>query len=84
MGSHIIASEGFRKPEDCGYIQSAGENKVITEDFVSRLVTMARFRNLLVYIYIIIDLDKVYDILNNNLTDLETFARYILEYIKNK
>ncbi|MEM2134968.1 MAG: DUF86 domain-containing protein [Candidatus Freyarchaeota archaeon] len=85
MGSHIIASEGFRKPEDYADIfRVLGENKVIPEEFVPQLVAMARFRNLLVHIYMIIDLDKVYDILTNNLTDLEKFAKYILEYIKNK
>ncbi len=44
---------------------------------------MARFRNLLVHVYMVIDLGKVYEILTNNLSDLEKFAKFILDYIKN-
>lgn len=83
IGGHIIASEGFRRPEDYADIfRVLAENKIIPEDFATQLVKMARFRNLLVHIYLEVDLDQVHKILNNNLKDLEKFAKHITNYIK--
>jgi uncharacterized protein YutE (UPF0331/DUF86 family) len=85
IGSHIIASEGFRRPEDYADVfKVLGENKVLPEDFAAQLVKMARFRNLLVHIYLEVDLNQVYNILKNNLGDLEKFAKHIINYIKDK
>ncbi len=85
IGSHIIASEGFRRPEDYADVfRVLGENKVLPEDFAAQLVKMARFRNLLVHIYLEVDLNQVYNILKNNLGDLEKFAKHIINYIKDK
>ncbi|MHA1579691.1 MAG: type VII toxin-antitoxin system HepT family RNase toxin [Candidatus Freyarchaeota archaeon] len=83
IGSHIIASEGFRSPEDYADIfRVLGEHKIFPEEFVDQLVRMARFRNLLVHAYTKIDLDKVYTILTSNLEDLEKFADYVLKFIR--
>jgi uncharacterized protein YutE (UPF0331/DUF86 family) len=85
IGSHIIASEGFRRPEDYADVfKVLGENKVLPEDFAAQLVKMARFRNLLVHIYLEVDLNQVYNISKNNLGDLEKLAKHIINYIKDK
>jgi len=51
-------------------------------DFVEeRLVKMARFRNRLVHQYWKIDLETLYEILQNNLVDLEQFIKEIKEHL---
>ena len=42
---------------------------------------MAGFRNILVHDYINLDREVVYDILNNNLKDIEDFRDIALEYV---
>jgi uncharacterized protein YutE (UPF0331/DUF86 family) len=42
---------------------------------------MAKFRNLLVFMYWEIDSEKVYSHLKDNLDDLKTFAEYILDFL---
>ena len=43
---------------------------------------MAGFRNLLVHEYMQIDLDRVYDLLQNHLGDFRTFVYCIGEFLK--
>jgi uncharacterized protein YutE (UPF0331/DUF86 family) len=54
---------------------------VIPADFAARLVGMAKFRNVLVHLYLEVDLNRVYHYLQHNLDDFELFARYIGEYL---
>ena len=56
------------------------ENILPVELAEEKLVAMARFRNRLVHIYWEIDLDMIYQILGENLIDLEHF----ISEIKNK
>jgi uncharacterized protein YutE (UPF0331/DUF86 family) len=42
---------------------------------------MPGLRNLLVHEYGIIDIEKIHDILQNNLSDFEGFQTYIRKYI---
>jgi uncharacterized protein YutE (UPF0331/DUF86 family) len=76
---HIIASEGFRAPQD--YYDAfvvLNEESVIPDEFLTTLREMVRFRNRLVHLYWEVDDDIVYDILRTNLNDFEVFAQYVL------
>ncbi len=42
---------------------------------------MAKFRNVLVHLYLEVDLRKVYSYLQNQLDDLERFSEHIVMYI---
>lgn len=44
-------------------------------------LSMAGFRNILVHDYMRLDRGLVYEIINNNLKDIEEFIRIIIEYI---
>lgn len=57
------------------------ENKIITEKLKINLSNMAGFRNILVHDYIKLDREVVYDIIINNLKDIEDFIEVISEYI---
>ena len=76
IGHHIIAQEGLRSPEDNKDVFIVlGEEEIISRELTSRLVDMARFRNLLVHEYIRLDNIVVYGILKKRLSDLDEFSR---------
>jgi uncharacterized protein YutE (UPF0331/DUF86 family) len=42
---------------------------------------MARFRNLLVHVYAQVDIERVYDHLQNHLDDFGLFAQHVLQFL---
>jgi len=80
---HIIASEGFRAPQD--YYDSfvaLNEQEIIPDEFLPTLREMVRFRNRLVHLYWEVDDEVIYSILQTNLDDFRTFAQYVLALIE--
>ena len=72
---HVAAKKLRRVPEE--YAQCftiLAEEDLISRTLAERLGAMARFRNLLVHLYWNVDYGQVYDILSNNLQDLEDFS----------
>lgn len=85
VAHHIVASEGFRRPEDfADTFRVLAENKVITRKMLPQFENMARFRNLLVHVYSQVDNERVYEVLQNNLTDFDKFAQAIAKFIRKK
>lgn len=83
IGNHIIATEGFRFPEDNKDVfVILGEEGVVPADLFPRLIDMARFRNLLVHEYAKIDDAIVYVILRKRLGDFDRFAKAIVTYLE--
>lgn len=82
IGNHVISDMRYRKPENNKDIFLVlYENKIINEKLKNNLCNMAGFRNILVYDYMKLDRGLVYDIINNNLKDIEAFVKIIVEYI---
>jgi uncharacterized protein YutE (UPF0331/DUF86 family) len=46
-----------------------------------RAMQMARFRNLLVHVYAHINIERVYDHLQNHLDDFGQFAQHVLQFL---
>jgi len=83
IGEMIISKEKARKPETYReVIEILGEIGVLPEDFVDKFAPAAGFRNILVHMYAEIDIEKVYKYLQNNLDDINNFAKFIAEYLK--
>lgn len=80
--NHIVAREGGRAPDayaDCfAVLVDLG---VLGRDLGESLQAMARFRNLLVHLYGQVDDGRVYDIIHENLGDLDAFRSAILEWL---
>ena len=57
------------------------EAGVLPLDFAQKIVGMAKFRNVLVHLYVEVDLHKVYYYLQNDLEDFELYMRYVSEYL---
>lgn len=82
LGSHIIASERFRAPQDyADAFRVLNEQGAFPDDFTKRLQQMARFRNLLVHLYAEVDDIQVYESLQTDLGDFEKFVGYMLDFL---
>lgn len=85
VSNHIIASQRFRTPKS--YAESfeiLAEQGIIPKSFVAILRQMVQFRNRLVHLYWEVDTEIIYEILQKNLGDFDTFAKYVLKYIANQ
>lgn len=58
--------------------------EIVGPEFADRLVKMAKFRNRLVHLYWEVDVDTLYRILQENLSDLIAFQDIIINYFKEK
>lgn len=82
ISNHVISDMRFRKPENNRDVfEVLSENKIIEKNLKDNLCNMAGFRNILVLDYIKLDRSVVYDIIINNLRDIEEFMKIVSEYI---
>ena len=83
VGSMILADQAVVLPS--GYkdiFPKLAEIGVLPPEFAEKLVGMAKFRNVLVHLYLEVDLQRVYRYLQENLDDFEMFARYVSEWLQ--
>lgn len=83
IGTHILSRIPGARPE--GYKDIAvllGEHNILPQDFAKgTLTTMAGYRNRLIHLYHMVTKEELYNIIQNNLTDIEKFCKYIVGYI---
>lgn len=89
IGSRIISLEQFEKninaPETYADVFEILKNiGIVNENNAKNFKSMAKFRNKLVHMYWELDDEMIYNIIKNNLGDLEEFIKITAEYIKNK
>ncbi len=81
IAHHIVADEGYRTPGD--YYDSftvLHENGILPEAFMPTLRKMVSFRNRVVHLYWKGDEATVYRILQESLSDFETYVGHILDF----
>jgi uncharacterized protein YutE (UPF0331/DUF86 family) len=84
VGEMIISLENFKRPEDYrGVIEILGEEGIIPKDFAKRFASTADFRNILVHMYAEVDLNELYNRLQE-LDDFDAYAIAICKYLKRK
>ena len=82
IANHLISDLNFRKPENNrDLFEVLYENKMLKMELKESLCNMASFRNILVHDYLKLDRGIVYEIIINNLKDVELFVDIIAEYI---
>lgn len=82
VGNHILASLKENQIEEyIDIIDKLGEKEIIPKEFAEKIRGITGLRNLLVHEYGIIKIEKIYDILQNNISDFEEFHDYIKKYI---
>ncbi len=71
---HIIAERKLRRPNTYREtFEILAENNIISNNLASQLSDLAGFRNVIVHIYWEIDLEEVYNVLQEDLQYLEVF-----------
>jgi uncharacterized protein YutE (UPF0331/DUF86 family) len=82
VSNHIIASERFRAPKTYAEaFEILAEQGILAKEFLATVRQMVQFRNRLVHLYWEVDVEVIYDILQRNLEDFETFTKQILKYL---
>jgi len=82
IGRHIMAKKGLGHPRDYRSILTAlGQERIIPLAFAQQITGMAGYRNRLVHGYAEVTPVEMYSLLKERLGDLDTFCRYILEYL---
>jgi len=85
IGEMIISKEGLRKPESYReVIEILGKENILPKEFAERFAPAMGFRNILVHRYAEIDLNELYEHLQNDLQDFSTFAKYVAKYLEEK
>lgn len=80
--NHLVARAGGRAPHDhADCFEVLRELKMLSDDFVVRLKSMAKFRNLLVHLYWKVDDRKVFQILKRNIQDIREYIKEIKNLI---
>ena len=75
---HVSARQLRRVPEDyAGCFAGLAAAGLIASELSIRLQQMARFRNLLLHVYWVIDYDRGFDALEDDLGDLREFSRVV-------
>ena len=73
---HVVASEGWTPPESGrAAFASLATHALIPHDLAKRLGGAAALRNVLVHDYVSVDLDRLAQIVREDLGDLREFAR---------
>ena len=79
----LVIERGFKKPENRQEaISLLYSHKVVSENMASKLQGISGFRNILVHEYGEVDRKKVYEVLQNQIEDLEDFKKEILRFVK--
>lgn len=79
---HVSAKHLKKVPEDyAGCFALLEEAGIIPADLSGSLQRMARFRNLLVHMYWKVDIEKLYDLIRQDLGDLRLFAGTIVKLL---
>jgi uncharacterized protein YutE (UPF0331/DUF86 family) len=90
IGNRLIALYQFSKPVNtpetyADIFKEMHRLGVVDQDFMQRLIKMAKFRNRLVHLYWELNRETIYDFLQNNLDDFTLFQQKVVDFLnKNK
>lgn len=81
--SHILSRIPGARPEEYKQMALAmGEHKIVSKKFArEKLFKMAGYRNRLTHFYFDVSYKEMYDIIQNNLEDVEEFLKYIKKFL---
>ena len=83
IGNHILSSIVGETPDSYAQtIKLLGEKEILPLEFVSKIQKMAGFRNILVHEYMEVDLNIIYQFLQEKPDDFREFNKYIRNYLK--
>ncbi|CCU80973.1 hypothetical protein HSACCH_02472 [Halanaerobium saccharolyticum subsp. saccharolyticum DSM 6643] len=79
IAAHIIYREGYTSPNtSADSFRILAAEGIIQENLLLKFVKMTKFRNRIVHLYDQIDEEYIYQIINNNLEDIESYVDLIV------
>jgi len=79
IAAHIISREGYTSPAtSADSFRILAAEGIIQENLLLKFVKMTKFRNRIVHLYDQIDEEYIYQIINNNLEDIESYVDLIV------
>ena len=83
IGEMIISMKGLKKPETYKeIIEILGNEDILPKEFAEKFKEAAKFRNILVHMYVDIDVSIIYNILQHQLEDFNEFAKQVAKYLQ--
>ena len=83
IGNHIISRCGLERPREYKDVfLILGREGLLPYPFAEKLIPMVKFRNRLVHLYWEVDKKEVYEVIKNNLSDIEEFIKYVTGYLE--
>lgn len=83
IGKILINQMKLRNPEKMhDIVNILADNHIIPNEFAQHFISIVRLRNILIYEYDKIDLDKIHNHLQNDLEDFDFYARKVAEFIQ--
>jgi len=83
MCNHVISKNRLRTPDDyADTFRAMGEEGAFSKEFVEKFVEMARFRNKIVHIYWAVDEEIIYEIIQDDIDDIEEFIDRFAKFLK--
>lgn len=83
IANYIIAGQNLLVPDEQENVFIVlGKNGVLPEKLIEKIKGMVSFRNILVHNYLYTDPNQVYDILQNQLSDFNSFAKAIINNLE--
>lgn len=83
IGRHILAKTyGYKELEYKKIAKELGNKGVVNQELSEKLFLMAGYRNRMVHFYREITPSELFNIVRNNLTDVEEFIRQIKHFIE--
>ena len=82
IGAILLSEAGTDIPTEYRDIfPKLTEIGVLPESLSTRLVAMAKFRNVLVHLYLEIEVERLYQYIQHNLEDFDEFATHVGAYL---
>ena len=76
MANHVIADRGWQQPRTYrDAFTILAEHGILTTSLADRMAGWAGLRNILVHLYLEVDHERLYTILQEELEDLESFGK---------
>lgn len=84
IANHFVAALGLERPveETAEVFNTLGNEGIIPESFVETMKKMTGYRNILVHGYLIVNPNKTYEYIQNNLGDFSIFVKHIEKFIE--
>ena len=83
VGNHIAAAYGLRSPKSYADVfQVLKEHDVLESNLADRMAELARLRNILVRLYLDVDINLLHAALRTGVDDFSLFSQQVLKFVE--